>query len=224
MEIEDRNIDGIINAIKEKNQILDLFMKQVVNFFETHPDIVGATPPIVHSVKSRRKSENNIRDKIQRYRERGKDVRKDNVLQEITDIVGVRVLHLHQQQWEDIHRAIKNHVDAGEWVFAEEPKAYSWDPDASEFFKRNDVAVNIKESHYTSVHYLVRPRVDAPACCEIQVRTLFEEVWGEIDHAVNYPYPTGNIAIQEQLRVLAKLVATGTRLADAVFKIQQREM
>jgi Region found in RelA / SpoT proteins len=56
--------------------------------------------------------------------------------------------------------------------------------------------------------------------CEIQVRTLFEEVWGEIDHALNYPQPTTSLPCKEQLRVLAKLASTGTRLADAIFAIR----
>ncbi|WP_315782452.1 hypothetical protein [Bradyrhizobium sp. SZCCHNPS1003] len=30
-------------------------------------------------------------------------------------------------------------------------------------------------------------RPDSPLSCEIQVRTLFEEIWGEIDHQLNYP-------------------------------------
>ena len=57
-----------------------------------------------------------------------------------------------------------------------------------------------------------------PICCEIQVRTLFEEIWGEIDHSINYPHPTDSVACKEQLRVLSKLVGTGTRLADSIFR------
>lgn len=54
-------------------------------------------------------------------------------------------------------------------------------------------------------------------CCEIQVRTLFEEIWGEIDHSINYPHPTQSVACKEQLRVLAKFISTGTRLADSII-------
>ena len=54
--------------------------------------------------------------------------------------------------------------------------------------------------------------------CEIQVRTLFEEIWGEIDYTINYPHATNSIACKEQIRVLAKLVSAGTRLADSIFR------
>ncbi|MCX4379221.1 MAG: hypothetical protein OSJ61_24145 [Lachnospiraceae bacterium] len=41
---------------------------------------------------------------------------------------------------------------------------------------------------------------------------------GEIDHTINYPHATNSIACKEQIRVLAKLVSTGTRLADSIFR------
>ena len=110
-------------------------------------------------------------------------------------------------------------VQAKEWYLFERPVAYSWDPDATVFFQQLGLKVKIKPSHYTSIHYVVRPKKGAQAACEIQVRTLFEEIWGEIDHTVNYPKPATSLATKEQLRVLSKLVSTGSRLADSVFKL-----
>ena len=54
-----------------------------------------------------------------------------------------------------------------------------------------------------------KPKHDSYVCCEIQVRTLFEEIWGEIDHSINYPESTQSKTCKEQLRVLSKLVSTG---------------
>jgi ppGpp synthetase/RelA/SpoT-type nucleotidyltranferase len=65
---------------------------------------------------------------------------------------------------------------------------------------------------------LIKPNNKNSICCEIQVRTLFEEIWGEIDHTINYPHSTDSLACKEQLRVLQKLVSTGTRLADSIFR------
>ena len=103
-------------------------------------------------------------------------------------------------------------------MFNEPPKAYTWDPEAQGFFASMGLEVQVKDSFYTSVHYLVRPRADSPHCCEIQVRTLFEEIWGEVDHTLNYPNPTDNVACREQLRVLTKVVGAGSRLVDAIFR------
>lgn len=224
MPHQDSSLDEILQRAQEHNQLFVLFMENVARFFEIHPDLSNRTPPVIHSVKMRIKDESHLREKVERMRDGPTPVTKENVFKTVTDIAGVRVLHLYQKQLANIHSAINRQVEAGEWVFDENPKAYSWDPDASEFFRSLGLGVEIKESHYTSVHYLVRPRSDAPVCCEIQVRTLLEEVWGEIDHIVNYPTGTDSVAIYEQLRVLAKLVATGSRLADGIFKVKEAEM
>jgi len=129
-------------------------------------------------------------------------------------------LHLYQDQFPQIHEAIIEKVESKDWAFVEPPKAYTWDPESVSFYKNLHLNCEVKESYYTSIHYVVRPNNTNPFCvsCEIQVRTLFEEIWGEIDHTINYPYPTDSLACKEQLRVLAKLVSTGTRLADSIFR------
>ena len=96
----------------------------------------------------------------------------------------------------------------------------TWDPESKKMYDDLKITTEIRSTFYTSVHYLIKPNNNNPnpICCEIQVRTLFEEIWGEIDHSINYPHPTDNIACREQLRVLSKLVGTGTRLADSIFR------
>ena len=42
---------------------------------------------------------------------------------------------------------------------------------------------------YTSVHYVIESNSRTRITCEVQVRTLSEEVWGEVDHKINYPHP-----------------------------------
>ena len=69
---------------------------------------------------------------------------------------------------------------------------------------------------YTSVHYVVEPVFDQIAC-EIQVRTLAEELWGEVSHTVNYPEETDSIACKEQLAALARVASGCTRLVDSIF-------
>lgn len=219
MTVSDSYIDTIISRVHAQEHVFNLFRDNVARFFETHPLLRAGPLPLVHSVKSRLKDYDHLRDKIRRKVADGREITPDNVFEQITDSAGVRVLHLYQQQLSAIHDAIQKHVTAKEWVLTEPPTAYSWDPEASSYFEALGLQVEIKDSYYTSVHYLIRPRDDAPVCCEIQVRTLFEEVWGEIDHAINYPYPTHSLPLREQLRVLSKLVATGSRLADSIFTI-----
>jgi len=214
---------AITDAIDSRRQVLELFRESVHHFFERHPRLITGPLPTVHSVRSRTKGLNSLEDKLDRKLQDGESINAGNIFSTITDLVGVRVLHVYQEQVGDIHAAILAHVDAGEWVFHEGPRAYTWDPEARDYMESLGLSVEVKDSFYTSVHYVVRPRPDAAAACEIQVRTLFEEAWGEIDHAINYPHPTTSLANGEQLRVLARLVSTGSRLATSIFKVHDSE-
>ncbi len=86
-------------------------------------------------------------------------------------------MHIYFDQFTDIHQAIMEQINSGEWVLFEDPKAYTWDPETEEFF--NKLAINTKRKEsYTSVHYVIKPNnKENIFCCEIQVRTLFEEIW-----------------------------------------------
>lgn len=203
-----------IEAYKTRKHELSIFMSGVREWFSSHPDLQKA----IHSVKSRLKDEDHLKEKLTRKASEPA-IDGSNLFEKITDLAGVRILHLHQAQITDIHNAILYKVNnLRDWHFAEPPKAYTWDPESKEFFESLGITPQLKDSFYTSVHYLIRPRADSLLCCEIQVRTLFEEIWGEIDHTLNYPTPSANLACREQLRVLSKLVGAGSRLVDSIIK------
>lgn len=211
-------IEEAVKAYKSKQFEYEQFLASVLVFFEKHPSLNGKPLPIIHSIKSRIKDPDHVADKIRRKNYQGVEITKENIFNTITDFIGVRVLHLYQGQFEHIHSAISEKVQNGDWQFLEAPKAFTWDPEADQFYKSLNIQTEIRDTYYTSIHYLVKPNNKNPICCEIQVRTLFEEIWGEIDHIINYPHPTQILACNEQLRVLQKLVSTGTRLADSIFR------
>ena len=206
-----------IQKFRENRHRLQLFGQSVAAFFADHPEL-RAYPSTVHSVKWRIKDEGHLLDKVKRKLTDGKNITPDNLFQSVTDLAGVRVLHLHQAQFPRIHRQILKREQEGDWVFGEDPKAFSWDPESKSFFEDLGLKTEIRSTFYTSIHYLVRPNPDSPLCCEVQVRTLFEEIWGEIDHLLNYPEPSQSVACREQLRTLAKLVGAGTRLTDSIVR------
>lgn len=218
--VEADSINSVIEFYRDKTTqfLLEQFLTQVKTFFELNPKLHTQPFPIIHSIKCRLKDPEHLRDKLDRKAQQGIIVSSDTLFHEITDLAGVRVLHLYQDQFEIIHSEIIRKVDDGDWILGESPKAYTWDPETQAFFSRLGIVTEVKESYYTSVHYLVKPNNKNDLCCEIQVRTLFEEIWGEIDHAINYPHKTDSIACAEQLRVLSKLVSTGTRLSDSILR------
>ncbi len=217
----DLAIDAILSAYAARHHELSIFVKGIHDWFATHPALSSGKPPTIHSVRFRLKDSGTLRQKLHRKWDEADPITPDNCFQRITDFGGVRVLHLHQEQFASIHAAIVEKVNVQkDWVLGEQPRAYTWDPEAQAFFAKHDLAVQLKDTFYTSVHYLVRPRADSPLCCEIQVRTLFEEIWGEVDHSLNYPEPSTNKSCREQLRVLAKLVGAGSRLVDSIFRTE----
>lgn len=213
-------IDSVIKYYQDEQThfLLEQFLAQVKTFFELNPSLHTQPFPTIHSIKFRLKDPSHLRDKLERKAKKGINVVPETLSKEVTDLVGVRILHLYQDQFTDIHSEITKKVMSGDWAFGEPPKAYTWDPETKSFFDQLGITTEVKDSYYTSVHYLVKPNNNSDLCCEIQVRTLFEEIWGEIDHAINYPHQTDSIACREQLRVLSKLVSTGTRLSDSIFR------
>jgi ppGpp synthetase/RelA/SpoT-type nucleotidyltranferase len=219
------NLDELVSLYKEQNHLFEQFKNAVVDCFRLEPTLNQTGSPTIHSIKSRLKDPSHLREKLERKSQdsNSEPITRDNFFKRITDLTGVRVLHLYQDQFPLIHSFIKQKIESQDWYLAEKPIAYSWDPEAAHFFEALGLEVKLKESYYTSIHYLIKPKASSDVCCEIQVRTLFEEIWGEIDHTINYPTPTNSRSCKEQLRVLSKLVSTGTRLADSIFRTHAEE-
>ncbi|RFB80431.1 (p)ppGpp synthetase [Methylovirgula sp. 4M-Z18] len=221
MNKEHREHEGLLRKFDGIRHELKTFMHGVAQFIGEHPDLVRPGAEIVHSCKSRIKDREHLREKIARKISGGREINAENLFTEVTDLAGVRIIHLFQEHFADIDRVVRNRIDGGDWVLAEQAKVYTWDPEAAEFFRKFDLEVSQKPTSYTSVHYLIRPRPDSLICCELQVRTLFEEIWGEVDHKINYPVPSENLACKEQIKVLSKIVGAGSRLLDSLNRVHQ---
>lgn len=100
----------------------------------------------------------------------------------------------------------------------EEPTANCWDIEYERLFKEFGIATRSRDSMYTTVHYVVQANQKMKVTCEIQVRTLMDEVWGEVSHRVDYPAESANRACQDLLKVLARLTSGCTRLVDSIFR------
>lgn len=220
------DLDARINKIVEhysNDETLkfkqEMIIENVQKSFEKNPAFNVNGHSVIHSIRSRIKDPEHLRDKLKRKSSSNREITVDNYLTEITDLVGVRVLFLFQNQFKIIHEGILEWIKNNGWKLVEEPKAYTWDPEMEKIYESMNINHEMKDSHYTSVHYVIKPDNDYnDVCCEIQIRTLFEEVWGEMDHTINYPYKTESVACQEQLKVMAKLVSSGTRLCESIFR------
>ncbi|CAH6853774.1 GTP pyrophosphokinase [Vibrio chagasii] len=209
-----------INVVVEKQYEYKIFSDRIISYINHNPTLKDN----VHSFKARSKDLQHLDEKITRKNleleaKNEELISEDNILDKVTDISGIRILHLHQGQIGKIHEAFMHYVNNGDIFLYENPKAYTWDPEYAELFESLGIEVKQKESFYTSVHYVFKASENSTTTCELQVRTLFEEVWGELDHTVNYPHETTNLAITEQLKVFARIVGAGTRMSHSIFKL-----
>ena len=225
-QYDEKYVD-IIEAYEKNFDSLELFYKTIISFFEGR-----SLKKVVHSIRHRLKDVDHLLEKVERKNlenenknisEQLEPINATNLFDRVTDMAGVRVLHLHQKQFQIIHDAIMTKVREGDFYLFEQPKAYTWDPDSKKFFSSLDIGTSQKESFYTSIHYVLKPNSRSSITCEVQVRTLLEEVWGEIDHNMNYPTPSEDEYCLENIRILARLVSTGSHLADSIMRRYGKE-
>jgi putative GTP pyrophosphokinase len=147
--------------------------------------------PLIHSVKYRTKDPNQFEKKLRRkIVERGRrtwGINESNLFQKVSDLVGLRILHLHTSQIEKIDIKLRNCLTAENYECISGPTAKTWDIEYENYFKSIGIETEKSDSQYTSVHYVFSAKNDLKQTFEIQVRTLAEELWGEVNHKMNYP-------------------------------------
>jgi putative GTP pyrophosphokinase len=178
--------------------------------------------PLIHSVKYRLKSSDNLAEKLRRkIKERGRDkwgITEENLFQKVNDLVGLRILHLHTSQIEAIDVELRKCLSSEKYKKIEGPIAKTWDIEYKKYFSSIGIRTEESPRQYTSVHYVFSAKNDLKLTFEIQVRTLAEELWGEVDHQLNYPDPHPAIACKEQIAVLARVTSSCTRLVDSIIR------
>jgi putative GTP pyrophosphokinase len=170
----------------------------------------------VHSTRTRVKEADHLVEKIIRKRcdKLLPTITVDNYTREITDLVGVRALHLLKSEWVGIHDFI-----LGTWKLREKPQANyrRGDPgEVVERFKSKGCKAKEHPFGYRSVHYLVKCKpAKTEHIVEVQVRTIFEEGWSEIDHRVRYPRGAGP-ALEQFLVLFNRLAGSADEMGSFV--------
>lgn len=178
----------------------------------------------IRFVVARVKDPDHLRDKLYRKLKESLDrgvhfnYSTKNLFVRVNDLAGLRIIHLHTQQIIPIRDSLQELFEEEKYRVVEGPTARIWDEEYKRFFKEAGIATKTGKTLYTSVHYVLKPNRKTPITCELQIRTLLEEVWGEVDHALNYPRQSGILACREQLAVLARATWSCNRLIDAIYR------
>ena len=170
---------------------------------------------MVQSLKMRVKDPLHLVAKVVR-REReeyGLRISVENYRTHITDLVGVRAMHVTKGEWKPIHDFL-----VSTFRVSGPPVAYVRLGDTNgctQAYRARGCEVREHSAGYRSVHYVVQIELDGVVYpVEIQVRTLLEEAWSEIDHALRYPYRNGDGRLERCMTALSMLVGLGDTLAS----------
>ncbi len=220
-----KQINAGVDLFDEKKDSLEKFAKSLTGHLRDNQDLF----PYIHFIKYRIKDSAQLRKKIERKAlERKRDgkkpnINKNNLFTKITDLAGVRILHLHTEQIQEINRIILSILEEQQYFLAEGPKAICWDVEYEKLFERFGISADTRDSMYISVHYIVKANRKSDITAELQVRTLMEEVWGEVSHRVNYPDESTIKSCRDQLKVLARFTSGCTRLVDSIFRSSSKD-
>lgn len=218
-----------VKQLKKIDELIDHFVSNkelfsiVLNSLNGCVTISTSLSKLIHSTKNRIKDPGHLRDKLIRnaidMKKKGIlfDINKDNLFSKVNDLAGFRILHLHTRQIEQIDIELKKIFREQQWIIIEGPTAKTWDDESRSYFKEIGIETSSHPNMYTSVHYIIQPNSSASITCEIQVRTLMEEVWGEVDHSINYPLKNDSNSCRDQIKVLARMTSSCSRLVDSIF-------
>lgn len=194
--------------------------------YETQADLIAnilRAQPKVHSVKTRVKDVRHLIEKVirktpERREKYGQDFNftVENYKDEITDLLGIRVIHIFKEDWEEIHNFIINMWDVMEIV------ANVREGDDTKKFDEQGIAVCSRPSGYRSVHYLVESYpTNKKLITEVQVRTIFEEGYGEIDHQLRYSHEDIPELLGQNLMLLNRIAGSSDEMASLINRLSQ---
>lgn len=201
--------DDHVGASRHLEDTAEYFVKSMQAFYG------------VHSVRWRVKHPEHVLEKIIRKKadpetaDRYANLDEFNYYKIITDLIGVRALHLFKQDCLDIHDQIINR-----WPFHEEVISYIREGDLNDLAEalgEKLVESKIHPAGYRSIHYVLKSQPGLrEILVEVQVRTVFEEAWAEIDHRVRYPNFSKNSQIESVLKIFNRLAGSADELGGFI--------
>lgn len=189
---------AILDEFMEKHHLYELFTEKIESLIKT---ILNESNIKIHTITSRTKDIGSLQKKILKKK------KKYNSYRDITDLSGVRIICFSLEQVDIVAEKIKEN-------FTIIPK-YSID-------KRE--LLDPDRFGYLSLHYVVKISKNRERLteysrykglfCEIQIRTLLQHTWAEIEHDLDYK---SEIALPKYIKRRFYRLAGLLELADDEF-------
>ncbi len=154
----------------------------------------------LHSMKQRVKDYNSFLEKVERKRYK-------DPFRQCTDLAGCRLVCLFTSQIDEIKKIIEQEFDVIEITNKKSTKKYDQFGYLSLHMLVKVPKHRLKHIEYSDLKDLV---------CEIQIRTILQEAWAEIEHYLNYK-ATKEERNEELLRKIFSLAGM-FEVADATFE------
>lgn len=173
----------------------------------------------VHSVRWRVKDTEHLLEKIVRKRADGAEkylkISSDNYFDIVTDLVGIRALHLFKEDCFDIDLEIKRCL-----IPVDNPIAYIRAGDQDGLlsrFREHGFDIETHPAGYRSIHYIFSSQpLHRKVISEVQVRTIFEEGRSEIDHNVRYPNFSNDELVNYFLKIFNRMAGSADEMGGFV--------
>jgi ppGpp synthetase/RelA/SpoT-type nucleotidyltranferase len=178
----------------------------------------------IRAVHSRPKDPNHLIEKviIRSAKQRSPYVTKENYLRKVTDLLGLRALHVFKEEWPEIDKFIRAEFDV---EGTPEAKLREGDPqEVIKMYKDQGCAID-HTGGYRSVHYSISVRCRRnDIMAELQVRTLLEEAWGEASHRIDYPIPSETPLVGQYVSLMSDLCCFSDEIASAARILKEHEL
>jgi ppGpp synthetase/RelA/SpoT-type nucleotidyltranferase len=177
----------------------------------------------VHAVRYRVKDPIHLLRKVIRKKAEYPDriINQGNYLKWINDLAGIRVLHLYKESWSGIGHYIRE-----VWELKRPPAAYIRKDDTGPFVRELTEAgcdIKLHQLGYRAVHFVIKTKPNKQSYfVEIQLRTLFEEAWSEIDHTIRYPDHVCSGFVRDLLSMLNRLTSHADDMATFIKSLSNR--
>ena len=176
----------------------------------------------VHAVRYRVKEPLHLLKKILRKKREYPDrhLTASNYLDFINDLVGVRILHLYKEACHGIGSYIQQ-----AWELKREPYVYVKDKNSTvaRRFASSKYKLFVNERGYMAQHFILKVQPNRQLYfVEVQVKTLFEEGWSEIDHCIRYPDREPNELLDRLLWLLNQLTANADEVAAQLQALAEK--
>ena len=195
----------LIEQYDEKCRIYQSFLAEIEHQITS---ILQTSQVVCNAITSRLKTRESLTEKIERKQNKYAD------LAEITDIAGVRIITYYAEDVDKVADIIE-----------------------SEFVVDKENSIDKRESlepdrfGYCSVHYVVSMSEERTALrecqaykgmkCEIQIRSVLQHAWAEIEHDIGYK---SEIAVPKEMRRSFSRLAGLLEIADREFNDIRRSL